>query len=101
MICDFCHGLEPRWRFDARPFVVDYGSGIQSASDAGWAACDACCALVLADNRADLVERAMQIAPPIPGATENEVRQLRLWVHGLFFRYRLPGEPALIEANQS
>jgi hypothetical protein len=97
MICDFCHGPDPAWRFRAQPFVVDYGIGLQSASDADWAACDACREFILAGDRAGLVERAMRVAPRILGASESEVRQLRSWAHGLFFRHRVPGEPLRID----
>jgi hypothetical protein len=97
MICDFCHVPDPVWRFRAQPFVVDYGMGLQSASDADWAACEACRELVLAGDRSRLVDRAMQVAPRIAGVSESEVRQLRFWAHGLFFRHRLPGEPLRID----
>jgi hypothetical protein len=97
MICDFCHGPDPVWRFHAQPFVVDYGIGLQSASDADWAACEACRELIVTGDRAGLVDRAMQVAPRIAGASETEVRELRFWAHGLFFCYRLPGEPMRID----
>jgi hypothetical protein len=67
MICDFCCGPDPRWRFHAQPFVVDYGGVIQSASDAGWAACDTCCALILADDRARLRNSAAHCPDRRPG----------------------------------
>ena len=97
MICDFCHGPAPVWRFRAQPFVVDYGFGLLRASDADWAACDACREFILADDRAGLVERAMRFAPRIPGANENDVRHLRAWAPSLFFRHRLPGGPLRID----
>ena len=55
MICDFCNAPNPVWRFSARPFVVDYGT-MASASDADWAACDACRNMILADDRVGLVD---------------------------------------------
>ena len=73
MICDFCNAPNPVWRFSARPFVVDYGT-MASASDADWAACDACRDLILADDRNGLVDRAMVTAPVIPGLADSEVR---------------------------
>src|ERR1035438_7108962 len=69
MICDFCNAPNPVWRFSARPFVVDYGT-MASASDADWAACDACRDLILADDRNGLVDRAMVTAPVIPGLAD-------------------------------
>jgi len=76
MVCDFCNAPNPVWRFQARPFVVDYGS-LAGASDAGWAACDACRDMILADDRNGLVDRAMLIAPAIPDLAESDVRKLR------------------------
>ena len=95
MICDFCNAPNPVWRFSARPFVVDYGT-MASASDADWAACDACRALILADDRNGLVDRAMVTAPVIPGLADSEVRELRRWSQGLFFTHRVSCDPAPI-----
>ena len=95
MICDFCNAPNPVWRFRARPFVVDYGPMV-GASDADWAACDACRGLILADNRTGLVDRAMLIAPAIPGMAESEVRELRRWSQGLLFSHRVPCDPTPI-----
>jgi hypothetical protein len=97
MICDFCHASDPIWRFRAEPFVIDYGIGVRSASDADWAACEACRQLILTGDRVGLVNRAMEVAPQISGASENEVRELRSWAHDLFFRYRLADEPIRID----
>ena len=96
MLCDFCHGPNPNWRFGAQPFVLDYGE-VRSLSDADWAACDACRDLILAGDRDGLVERAMQTAPAIPGALDCEVRELRRWAQGLFFQHRIGCEPARID----
>ena len=95
MICDFCNAPNPVWRFRAEPFVVDYGPMV-GASDADWAACDACRNLILADDRNGLVDRAMLIAPVIPDLAEFEVRELRRWSHGLFFTHRVPCDPVPI-----
>ena len=95
MICDFCNAPNPVWRFRARPFVVDYGPMV-GASDADWAACDTCRGLILADDRSGLVDRAMLIAPAIPGMAESEIRELRRWSQGLFFSHRVPSDPAPI-----
>jgi hypothetical protein len=88
MICDFCNAPNPVWRFSARPFVVDYGT-MSSASDADWAACDACRNMILADDRNGLVDRAMLIAPVIPGLPESDARELRRWSQDLFFTRRV------------
>jgi hypothetical protein len=95
MICDFCNAANPIWRFNARLFVLDYGP-IVTASDAGWAACDACRNLILTGDRTGLVDRAVLFAPVIPGLPESEVRKLRRWAQGLFFAHRVPCEPTPI-----
>jgi hypothetical protein len=95
MVCDFCNAPNPVWRFQARPFVVDYGS-LAGASDAAWAACDACRDIILANDRNGLVDRAMQIAPAIPDLAESDVRQLRRWSQGLFFTHRVSCDPVPI-----
>jgi hypothetical protein len=90
MFCDFCSAPGPSWRFEARPFATVCGS-LLATSDAGWAACDECCALIKADNRVGLLERGIARVPDIP--------QLREWVriaHQGFFENRLDG-PVRIE----
>jgi len=88
MYCDFCNAPNPAWRFRARAFVVDYGP-MTGANDAGWAACDACRDLILADDLYGLVDRAMLNAPAIPDLAESEVRELRHWSQGLSFTHRV------------
>lgn len=91
MFCDFCSAPDPSWRFEARPFATVCGS-VVATSDARWAACDECCALILAGNRVGLLERGVARVPDIP--------QLREWVkiaHRGFFENRLDGAPVRIE----
>jgi hypothetical protein len=62
-----------------------------ATSDSGWAACDACSALIRCGDRASLLERGVQLIPDIP--------ELRHWVgvaHQLFFDHQLPIPPAPI-----
>lgn len=95
MICDFCTFPVVVWRFEAAPFGLDYGHAI-ATSDAGWAACEECSELILAGDRDGLVERALRISPGIPGAAEDEVRELQRWAHDLFFLHRLDAAPTRI-----
>ena len=69
---------------------------LAGASDADWAACDACRDMILADDRNGLVDRAMLIAPAIPDLAESDVRELRRWSQGLFFTHRVPCDPVPI-----
>jgi len=85
MVCDFCNAPNPVWRFQARPFLVDYGA-MAGASDAGWAACDACRDMILANDRNGLVDRAMLIAPAIPDLAESDVKELPPLVAGSLFQ---------------
>ena len=96
MICDFCTFPVVAWRFEATPFGLDYGHAI-ATSDSGWAACEECADLILAGDRAGLVDRALRVSPGIPGAPEDEVRELQSWAHDLFFIHRLDIPPARIE----
>lgn len=95
MICDFCTFPLVSWRFEAAPFGLDYGHAI-ATSDCGWAACEECADLILADDRDGLVERALRISPGIPGAPEDEVRELQRWAHDLFFVHRIDAAPTRI-----
>ena len=95
MICDFCTFPLVAWRFEAVPFGLDYGHAI-ATSDSGWAACEDCADLILAGDRDGLVERALRISPGIPGAPEDEVRELQRWAHDLFFLHRIGAAPTRI-----
>jgi hypothetical protein len=95
MFCDFCSAPGPRWRFGARPFATTCGA-VVATSDSGWAACDVCCSLVMADDRAHLLERGIELVPEIP--------ELREWVkiaHEGFFQHRLDRPPVRIERYQA
>jgi hypothetical protein len=100
MICDFCTAPDPSWRFEAASFAIDYGE-VVGQSDEGWAACDECCRLILSGDRSGLVERAMRIAPSLPGVPQETEREMRVWAQGLFFRYRTKSAPTLINASAS
>ena len=95
MICDFCTAPNPSWRFEARPFIIDYGE-LMGHSDGAWAACDECCRLILAGDRAGLAERAMKIAPAMPDLPRETEREMRLWAQDLFFKNRTGTTPTLI-----
>ncbi len=95
MVCDFCSAPGPSWRFEAQPFATVCGS-IVATSDSGWAACDACCALIVAKDHIALLERGAQLIPDIP--------ELREWVriaHQSFFEHQLNSPPARIESRVS
>jgi hypothetical protein len=95
MVCDFCSAPDPCWRFEAQPFATVCG-GVVAASDSGWAACDACCALIVAKDLAGLLMRGVQLIPDIP--------ELREWVriaHQAFFDHQLNTPPRRIESRVS
>ena len=79
---------------EVRSATVRHSRGnVVATSDSGWAACDACCALIVTGNRAGLLERGAQLIPEIP--------ELRHWLqvaHQAFFDHQLPGPPVRIEA---
>lgn len=91
MFCDFCSEPAPSWRFEARPFATVYGS-VVATCDGGWAACNDCCTLILANDRAGLLERGVRLIPDVP--------ELREWVrvaHQAFFQHQLECPPVHIE----
>ena len=91
MFCDFCSETQPCWRFEAQPFATVCGN-VVATSDSAWAACDACCALIVSGDRAGLLERGVRLIPGLP--------ELREWVqvaHQAFFDHQLPGPPVRIE----
>lgn len=93
MVCDFCSAPDPSWRFEAQPFATVCGN-VVATSDSGWAACDACCALIVANDRAALAERGVRL---IPDASE-----LREWVrmaHRSFFEHQIGSPPTPIETG--
>jgi len=61
MVCDFCHAANPPHQIPCLTFVVDpvvpMPIGLRSRDD--WWACDACFALIGADDQAALVKRAL------------------------------------------
>ena len=95
MKCDFCSSPSPSWRFEAALFALDFGP-VLATSDAGWAACDACCELIVKGDCTGLTERAVCEGPPSPIPREELRTALRM-IHELFFRYQLRSNPTPIE----
>ena len=95
MTCDFCSGAIPRWRFEAATFAVDLGP-VVAASDRGWAACDACCQLILEGNREGLADRAVREGPALP-IPRQEMREALRTIHDLFFTHQLASNPTRID----
>jgi hypothetical protein len=94
MKCDFCSSADPRWRFEAAPFALDFGP-VLATSDAGWAACDACCQLIVKGDRVGLTDRAVRQGPASAMGRE-ELRTALEIIHGLFFRYQLNSNPSAL-----
>ncbi len=55
-VCDFCSAMGAAHTFDVPNFEMPLGAGM---SIGGWAACDACAALVRANSRKGLMDRAL------------------------------------------
>jgi hypothetical protein len=59
LICDFCSGRDPAWRYPALTFLAYCTPNIAGESVGDWAACDACHALIEAEDRMGLAERSL------------------------------------------
>jgi hypothetical protein len=58
MICDFCSGPDPAWRYPAVSFYDSFGG--RSVED--WLACEACHELIVADDRDGLARLSLRAA---------------------------------------
>lgn len=58
-VCDFCSAPAPQHTFEVPDFDMTAGGVKVGTSTGGWAACDACAALVVAGKKRDLLERAV------------------------------------------
>ena len=85
------------WRGDSRRCRSVSTTAMQSqpAIAAGRHA-EECAELILAGDRDGLVERALRVSPGIPGAPDDEVRELQRWAHDLFFLHRIDSAPTRI-----
>jgi len=59
MLCDFCSGLDPAWRYPARSFIAYCTPDLAGESVGDWAACECCHDLIEANDRAGLVQRSL------------------------------------------
>ena len=55
MICDFCSGPDPAWRYPAVSFYDSFGG--RSVED--WLACEACHQMIAASDRNGLARRSL------------------------------------------
>jgi len=62
-VCDFCSARGPTWRYPVSSFVAYEVQGVVGESVGDWAACDACHALIEADQRDALVRRSLEMMP--------------------------------------
>ena len=87
MICDFCSGPDPAWRYPATSFADMFGS--RSVED--WLACEACHALIAAGDRNALARRCL-ISPGLQLAVGFLGRAKAFWycrdLHNRFWNAR-------------
>ena len=95
MICDFCTTPNPAWRFGARALTLQYVPGLTGECDTGWAACDICHDLIVADDRNALAMRGVTVARATDAPIEQEL-QMQLWAQDLFFKHRVNEPPTRI-----
>ena len=73
MICDFCSGPDPAWRYPAVSFYDSFGG--RSVED--WLACEACHRMIAASDRNGLARRSLcapgvQMAVGLLGRAEDD-----------------------------
>jgi hypothetical protein len=103
IVCDFCSSPDVRWAYPAQTFTVEVLAAghpyappeaceVWLGSDAGWAACDGCHALIEKSDRGALMERSMtQLGFPPGPMFQGTLRE----IHDLFFENRTgPALPA-------
>jgi hypothetical protein len=89
--CDFCSAPCPRWRYPARSFVAYRAQNLAGESVGDWAACDACHALIEADDRQHLAQRSLDelIAKHPEARAAADILVLDLAeLHRQFFEHR-------------
>lgn len=59
LLCDFCSAPDPAWRYPARSFIAYNAANIAGESVGDWAACEACHALIEANDRPGLAQRSL------------------------------------------
>lgn len=101
-VCDFCSSPDVRWAFRCEDitatvlgFTADFSRMIEIPwhSDGGWAACPACKALILKDDRERLARRsAKRLARSTPGMPLSVALKVVTHLHKLFFNNRV-GDP--------
>ena len=91
-VCDFCSGPEIRWDYPATTFEIptpaELPVGLTSVD--GWAACDACAALIDAGDRAGLAVRTVEAYPESIRdiASDEDLLASAVEVQAGFFRQR-------------
>lgn len=99
-VCDFCSSPKPVYKFLTKDFEAWQTDEFVGHSMGPWAACDPCGALVMAGDRAGLLEQSftslLYMHPEIGFLTEyskSEIKRRLKEVHDKFFKHRLPQGP--------
>lgn len=96
LVCDFCAGPDPRWRYRARTFEADtLLPGVTSISIEDWAACGSCHDLIEAGRWRRLAQRALDIHPELDVPDRKTMRQALMSLH-LSFRMAREGPAELV-----
>ena len=101
MLCDFCSGPGPAWRYPAESFIAYCTAELAGESVGDWAACGHCHDLIEANDRAGLAQRSLDElmarhpeAKPAAAAFHQHLVEL----HERFFVHR-KGSAALLEES--
>ena len=81
-ICDFCSDSNVKWAFpasDCGVIIVSDDNILCNMSEGGWASCDACHDLILAEKREELLNRSIEAFKRLHGheVPENEHRFIK------------------------
>ena len=89
--CDFCSASGPAWRYPARSFISYCVPNIAGESVGDWAACEACHALIEANDKRGLAQRSLDeliLIHPEASTAAAELYENLVDLHRKFFEHR-------------
>jgi hypothetical protein len=100
LLCDFCSGPGPNWRYPAWNFIAYRTANLVGESVGDWAACDGCHGLIEARDRQGLAQRSLDeliLKHPEARLAAQILLQDLAELHRQFFEHR--NGPAVLIAE--